>query len=312
MARYLVTGGCGFIGSHLCEALIGSGNEVRVLDDLSTGAIAHLPTDAELIRADVADLPAVEHAMSSVDGCFHLAAITSVSRSTQDWIATHRVNLTGSITVFEAAKRCGNVPVVYASSAAVYGDSARLPMSEDVEKNPISAYGADKLGGELHARVAAQLHGVPTIGLRFFNVYGPRQDPKSAYSGVISIFCDQVRRKIPITIFGSGQQTRDFIYVEDVVNALIQAQSRHELSPGVFNTCTGIATPIANLANLIGVLYGKQLPIHFDAARSGDIMHSVGDPDLAHLSLGFTAVTPLRVGLTRTIEWLETTEANVA
>lgn len=172
-ARYLITGGCGFIGSHLAEALLAQGDEVMVLDDLSTGRIENLPAGVTFAEGDVADPAAVAEAMTGVDGCFHLAAVASVERSMTDWLQTHRTNLTGTISVLDAArraKRSGPVPVVYASSAAVYGDNGRLPLGEDEGPRPLSAYGADKLGSESHAAVAARVHGMPTTCLRLFNV----------------------------------------------------------------------------------------------------------------------------------------------
>ncbi len=198
------------------------GDSVRVLDDLSTGSRDNLPSGVTLIEADVADPDAVRAAIEAVDGVFHLAAIASVARGVTDWLGTHRANLTGTITVFDAIRRGGApIPVVYASSAAVYGDCATVPIAEDAERRPLSAYGADKYACELHARVASHVHGIPTTGLRFFNVYGPRQDPRSPYSGVISIFCERVARGAPIDVFGDGGQTRDFIFVADVVAALL-------------------------------------------------------------------------------------------
>ena len=172
MSFYLVTGGCGFIGSHLVRRLLSEGHEVRVLDDLSTGKRANLPPNVELIVGDVANRRLMGRAMADVDGCFHLAAIASVQRSVEAWIATHRTNLTGSICVLDAA-RLKRTPVVYASSAAVYGDQQLLPISEGVPLKPLTAYGADKLGSELHARVAGAVHGVPTMGCRFFNPHFP-------------------------------------------------------------------------------------------------------------------------------------------
>src|SRR5580658_5449763 len=211
---YLVTGGAGFIGSHLCDALVADGHAVRVLDDLSTGKRANLPAGAELIEGDIADPAAVRQAVAGVDACFHLAAIASVARGVDDWLGTHRANLTGTITLFDELRRQPRpVPVVYASSAAIYGDCADLPIKESATKHPLSAYGADKYGCELHARVASHVHGVPTVGLRFFNVYGPRQDPRSPYSGVISIFCERLAAGRSVTVDGDGLQSRDFVYV---------------------------------------------------------------------------------------------------
>ncbi|HYZ25110.1 MAG TPA: NAD-dependent epimerase/dehydratase family protein, partial [Rhodopila sp.] len=185
MSTYLVTGGAGFIGSHLCDALGARGDVVRVLDDLSTGKRENLRPEVELIVGDIADPLTAADAVAGIDGCFHLAAIASVEKGVTDWLGTHHANLTGTISIFDAIRRTGRgIPVVYASSAAVYGDAATVPIAETEPCRPLSAYGADKYGSELHARVASHVHGIPTVGLRFFNVYGPRQDPASPYSGV--------------------------------------------------------------------------------------------------------------------------------
>ncbi|HVC55965.1 MAG TPA: NAD-dependent epimerase/dehydratase family protein [Stellaceae bacterium] len=311
MVAYLVTGGCGFIGSHLCEALVREGARVRVLDDLSTGSLDNIPPGVEVVRGDVADRDTVVAAMRDVDGCFHLAAVASVERSRQDWLGAHRTNVTGAVAVFDAARQVGRqrpVPVVYASSAAVYGNSATMPIREDAEKQPSSAYGADKYGCELHARIASELHGVPTIGLRFFNVYGPRQDPKSPYSGVISIFCDRLRRGLPIQIFGDGSQTRDFIFVEDVVTALLASMLRPPAAPAVFNVCSGRQTSVLELALMISRLCGHRPEIHHLPTRSGEIVHSFGDCSAARQQLGLPAPSDLRVSLWATLFWMEALE----
>ncbi|MBN8872037.1 MAG: NAD-dependent epimerase/dehydratase family protein [Rhodospirillales bacterium] len=298
MARYLVTGGAGFIGSHLCDALLARGDTVRVLDDLSSGHRANLPDGIEFQLGDIADPPAVEAAVEDVDGCFHLAAIASVARGLTDWLGTHRANLTGTIGVFDALRRTGRrVPVVYASSAAVYGDCPTLPITEDLPLRPLSAYGADKLGCELHARVATQVHGIPTVGLRFFNVYGSRQDPRSPYSGVISIFCDRLPRGDAIEIFGDGGQTRDFIHVSDVVAGLLAAMALHPAEASVANLCTGQPTSILALAKLVADQAGKPLGIHHAAPRVGEIRHSVGSMARARAMLGLGDPRPLRQGL---------------
>jgi UDP-glucose 4-epimerase len=314
MAVYLVTGGCGFIGSHLVDALLAAGHGVRNLDDLSTGQRANVPADAEVIVGDVADQRSVEAAMGGVDGCFHLAAIASVQKGLEDWVGTHRVNLGGAIHVFDAARRARAasppavaVPVVYASSAAVYGDNPDVPLVEAAALGPISAYGADKLGCELHARVAAETHGVPATGLRFFNVFGPRQDPSSAYSGVISIFADRIARGEAVTIFGDGGQTRDFVYVGDVVEALRAAMDA--LDPAapahaVYNVCTGRAISVADLAAAIGAIRGTAPRIQHAPARAGDIRASIGDGAKAAAALGFEAHTTLADGLAATLSAL--------
>ena len=300
MPTYLVTGGAGFIGSHLCDALIARGDTVCVLDNLSTGKRENLDPAATLMVGDVADPTLVAEAMQGVDGCFHLAAVASVELANRDWLGTHRTNQTGAITVFDAARRAQpgrTVPVVYASSAAVYGDSADLPLAEIAATQPLSAYGADKLGCELHGRVAARVHGVRTTGCRFFNVYGPRQDPGSPYSGVISIFFNRISAGQGITVFGDGGQTRDFIYVADVVKALLAFMARNETNPSVFNVCTGRATSLLELADTIGRVCGRQPEITFGPPRIGDIRASLGDPALAQAALGFIATTTLEQGL---------------
>jgi UDP-glucose 4-epimerase len=313
MARstYLVTGGAGFIGSHLCAALVGDHHAVRVLDDLSTGRRANLPPGVELIEGDIADPAAMEVAVAGVDGCFHLAAIASVARGGEDWLGTHRANLTGTITLFDTVRRHEPpIPIVYASSAAVYGDCASLPITEAAAKRPLSAYGADKYGSELHATVASHVHGVPTIGLRFFNVYGPRQDPRSPYSGVISIFCERLRRGAAIDIFGDGGQTRDFIYVADVVAALraamVQCRAGAPADPqaSVFNVCTGVAISVTELAHTIAELTGAPANIRHISPRAGEIRHSVGAPAVARQALGLAQPAALRDGLRQVLDWL--------
>jgi UDP-glucose 4-epimerase len=260
VTTWLVTGGAGFIGSHLCDALLAQGDMVRVLDDLSTGNRDNLASGVELVVGDIADASLMGDALKGVAGCFHLAAIASVERGVTDWLDTHRANLTGAITLFDAARRLpAPVPIVYASSAAVYGDATVLPISESAQCRPLSAYGADKYGCELHAGVASHVHGIPTVGLRLFNVYGPRQDPRSPYSGVISIFCDRIRAGTPIDMFGDGEQTRDFVYVADVVTALLAAMRLRPADAPVFNVCTEVATSVHGLAQTIAELVGKPL-----------------------------------------------------
>jgi UDP-glucose 4-epimerase len=305
VSTFLVTGGAGFIGSHLCDALIARGDSVRVLDDLSTGHRSNLPPGARLIEGDVADPAIVAEAMADVDGCFHLAAIASVERGVTDWLGTHHANITGTITVFDAVRRLGSkVPVVYASSAAVYGDAATVPIAETDPCRPLSAYGADKYGCELHARVASHVHGIPTVGLRFFNVYGPRQDPKSPYSGVISIFCERISAGTPIAVFGDGQQTRDFVYVADVVRALLAGMALRPADSPVFNVCTGVPTSVEALARLVGELAGRNVNARSEPPRSGEIRHSLGVPGLADRVLGLSGRVPLRTGLGDVLAWM--------
>ena len=312
---YIVTGGAGFIGSHLTDALVNQGHRVRVVDDLSTGhrgnIALHLASGAvELVVADVAAAGVMQNAMQDADGCFHLAAIASVARGNEDWLGTHRVNLSGSIAVFDAARAAGRpgvrVPVVYASSAAVYGDQVAAVLHEGLLPRPMSAYGADKLGSELHGRVGHLVHGVPTMGFRFFNVYGPRQDPASPYSGVISIFAERIGRGLPIRIDGDGWQTRDFIYVADVVAHLIAGMGVLRAVPqaGVFNVCTGRATSIRELAEVLGRLAGRVPEVVAAPPRAGDIRSSLGAPEAAVAALGVVAGVSLEDGLRATLESL--------
>lgn len=301
MSEFLVTGGCGFIGSHLVDRLLADGHKVRVFDDLSTGKRENLPANVELIEDCITDATALERAAFGVDGIYHLAAIASVERSNEAWAETHKVNLTGTINAFEAARYAGPkpVPVVYASSAAVYGDTASPQLSEFDKPGPLTAYGADKYGCELSARVAGLVHQVPTVGLRFFNVYGPRQDPKSPYSGVISIFLDRVRENQALRIFGDGEQCRDFVFVEDVVEALTLAFERAGTVPLIANVCTGKATTVNELASLTMRALGNTVLVRHGDARRGDIRSSIGNISVARQKLGFEARLTLIEGLRR-------------
>ncbi len=303
MDGFLVTGGAGFIGSHLADALLAAGARVRVLDDLSTGRRENLDPRCELVVGDVADPAVLRGAMAGMAGCFHLAAIASVARGNADWRGTHRINQGGSIAVFEAARDAGRLPVVYASSAAVYGDLDGAVAREDAPCVPRTAYGADKLGSELHARVAWQVHGVPTLGLRFFNVYGRRQDPSSPYSGVVSIFAARLARGERLTLHGDGSQTRDFVHVGDVAAHLIAAMRKLRAAEGatVLNVCTGRATSVRALAAILAELLGAAPAIDHAPARPGDIAHSLGDPARAVAWLGIAATTRLEPGLAETL-----------
>jgi UDP-glucose 4-epimerase len=305
VTSWLVTGGAGFIGSHLCESLLARGDTVRVLDDLSTGRRENLPPSVQLIEGDVADQAIVRSAVEGVAGCFHLAAIASVERGVTDWLGTHRANLTGAITLFDSIRNLPTrIPVVYASSAAVYGDAATVPIAEATACRPLSAYGADKYGCELHAKVASHVHGIPTVGLRFFNVYGPRQDPRSPYSGVISIFCERILRGAPIEIFGDGEQTRDFVFVSDVVAAMLAAMRVQPAGAPVFNVCTGIPTSVLDLARTIAELAGTELDTNHKPPRAGEIRHSTGSPALARATLSHPEFAVLRSGLAKVLGWL--------
>jgi len=305
MTFYLVTGGAGFVGSHLVEDLVESGHRVRVLDDLSTGCRGNLPPAVELIEGDVTHAETVQRAFEGIDGCFHLAATASVERCHHEWLRSHRVNLSGTINILDQARRASSdraSPVVYASSAAVYGDCGVAGISEDYPFAPLSSYAADKAACEFQARIAGSVHGVPTTGLRFFNLYGPRQDARSPYSGVISIFADRLLSGRPIEIFGDGEQIRDFTYVGDAVTALRRGMVAASTAAPVVNVCTGIGTSVSQLAELMADLCDAQPVFRHVAARSGDIRISIGDPSRAADHLGFRARTLLPHGLAITLQ----------
>jgi UDP-glucose 4-epimerase len=298
--RILVTGGAGFIGSHLVARLVAEGARVRVLDDCSSGRPENLPPGIELTVADVADPEAARRAAHGVKAIFHLAAISSIAPSGEDWLRAHQVNATGTVAILDAAGRNGTNAPIPVVSAAVYGENPSQPLTETVQLQPISAYGADKLAGELHARIATTIHSIPTVGLRLFNIYGPGQNQHSRYAGVISKIIEQVRARDQIVIYGNGYQTRDFVHVRDAVNALLIALRYSKKSARrapSFNVCTGFGISINRLARDIGVVLDRPVTVRHEAARPGDIRHSVGDPGLAAGELEFRARTLLADGL---------------
>jgi UDP-glucose 4-epimerase len=306
MPTFLVTGGAGFIGSHLVEALLARDAEtqVRIVDDLSTGNRDNVPKDprVQITEGDIADVELMRTAMKGCDGVFNLAAVASVQRSNEDWLGTHRANLTGTITVFDVARTAsstgGPIPVIYASSAAVFGANQVCPQSEDSATIPLTAYGADKLACELHARVASHVHGVNSCGFRFFNVYGARQDPSSPYSGVIAIFASRLGSGKGISVFGDGQQCRDFVYVKDVVKYLMAAMfDVPPVGAEVFCICTGRTTTLLELANTLGEVLSVKPEVAHGEERKGDIRTSFGDPTKLKAKFGFSADTVLKDGL---------------
>jgi UDP-glucose 4-epimerase len=308
--HYLVTGGAGFIGSHLVDALIDGGHRVTVLDDLSTGMSDNVHPQAELVVGDAASVSTVSSLIENADGVFHLAAIASVDKSRTDWRSTTHANLCATVAVLEAiSKRATPIPMVYASSAAVYGDTSVMPITEGMPAYPKTAYGVDKYASELHAGVGCSLHGIPSTGLRFFNVYGARQDPASPYSGVISIFARRALQGQPLMIYGDGGQTRDFIYVADVVAMLSAGMLVHhglsDVTAPVYNACTGEEMSVKRLALMLIELTGSSSQIQYAAAREGDIYRSLGCTQRATDALGIAASTVMREGLARTLAWMQ-------
>lgn len=301
--RVLVTGGAGFIGSHLVERLLAEGHGVTVLDDLSTGKVGNLPAsgDVELVPGDIADARAVEAAMAGVGAVVHLAAVASVEASVRDPLGTNRTNLTGSLTVFQAAADAGVGRLLYASSAAVYGDPESLPLAESSPKRPLSPYAADKLAGEHHLAYYHRSGKLDAGAFRFFNVYGPRQDPSSPYSGVISVFLERARRRQPLHVHGDGLQTRDFVYVADVVDVLVRALDRRGAAELVaLNLAGGRSVSLLDLIEVIGeVVGGEPPPVTFEPARQGDIRHSLADVSALAQAYGVPTTT-LATGLAAT------------
>lgn len=298
----LITGGCGFIGSHLAHALVAEGKSVRILDNLSSGRRENAPSSAELVIGDITHEADIARAIKGASEIYHLAAIASVQACTEQWVSSHKTNLTGTIMLLDGAAQSPLKPsVVYASSAAVYGDNPALPLSESTTATPLSSYGLDKLSCEHYARMAYANYGVSSVGLRFFNVYGQRQDPNSPYSGVISRFAKAALSDGKISIFGDGEQSRDFIYVGDIVALLKKAMHFAPSKCEIINGCTGIATSLLALAETIESATKQALHKQFLPARAGDIRHSRGDAKKASDLIGFSASTSLLDGLKATL-----------
>ncbi len=298
--KVLITGGAGFIGSHLADHLLAAGREVVVLDNLSTGKRENLPDRAprfRFVEGDIRSLDTARDCMEGVGAVVHLAAVASVQASIDDPIATHQTNFDGTLNLLEAARAAGVRRFLYASSAAVYGDNAELPVAESTRPQPLSPYAADKLAGEHYLNYYASKHGLATTAFRFFNIYGPRQDPSSPYSGVISIFVDRVRAGMPVTVFGDGCQTRDFVFVGDLVALLASALERDSLTGVTVNVGTGVECSLLQLLAALENLVGRPIVRRHQDARVGDIVRSCAD--IGHLRNCFDAVpsTPIREGL---------------
>lgn len=298
----LITGGAGFIGSHLADALLAQGFSVRVLDDLSTGKRENLDGRVELIVGDVADETALRGAVSGCQGVVHLAAIASVQASVEDPVGTHRANFIGTLNLCEAMRQEGIQRVLFASSAAVYGQNGEgSAIDEDVVKAPLTPYAADKLASEYYLDFYRREHGLEPAIFRFFNVYGPRQDPSSPYSGVISIFARRAEQGLPITVFGDGEQTRDFIYVGDLVKLLVTALLADEVAESAINVGLDQSTSLNQLLAEIGKLTGGLPDITYRPARHGDIRHSRADNRRLLQRYRLDAPTPLAEGLAQLI-----------
>ncbi len=306
MARYLVTGGCGFIGSRLVRALLAGGSSVRVLDNFSTGGRSTLEAlggGAELVEGNVEDPVAVEKAVSDVDYVLHQAALPSVQRSVELPLESHATNLTGTLTLLEAARRARVRRFVYASSSSVYGDSAELPKVETMPPNPLSPYAVGKLGGEFYCRVYHRLHGLETVALRYFNVFGPGQRPNSPYAAVIPRFISALRSGESPVIYGDGGQSRDFTYVDNVVEANVAACAANGTVAGeAFNIACGESVTLLQLLEELETLTGRRNAPRFEPSRRGDVRDSLADIGKARRLLGYDPRVPFREGLRRTLE----------
>ena len=295
----LVTGGAGFIGSHSVEALIEEGSRVTVLDNLSTGKRANVPVHerVELIEGDIRDAATVRRALEGVTHVLHLAAQVSVRASLEDPAHSASHNVAGFLNVVDAARNAGRVRVVYASSAAVYGAPEALPLEEGSPCRPSSPYGLEKWIDDQYAALYRDLYGASLLGMRYFNVYGPRQDPSSPYAGVISRFAACIGSDEPLTVFGDGRQTRDFVYVGDVARANVAALKSS--SQGVLNVGTGTSVSLLRLIEALGHCAGRTPQVRFDPPVPGDIRDSAMRPERMREILGFVPATDLLEGLAR-------------
>ena len=302
-APVLITGGAGFIGSHLADALLAKGHAVRILDDLSTGKRSNLALNnprIELIVGDVADAALVSRAAEGCKAVVHLAAVASVQASVDDPVRTHQSNFIGTLNVCEAMRQAGIKRVVFASSAAVYGNNGEgQAISEDIAKAPLTPYASDKLASEYYLEFYARQHGLEPAIFRFFNIFGPRQDPSSPYSGVISIFAERAQKGLPIAVFGNGEQTRDFFYVGDVVKLLMQALELPQVEAGAVNVGLNKATSLNQLLAALAEVVGTAPAVTYEEARSGDIRHSRADNQRLLARYRIEEPTPLKVGLAR-------------
>ena len=299
----LITGGAGFIGSHLTDVLLAKGYTVRILDDMSTGKRSNLPLDnprVELIEGDVADAATVARAMAGCRAVAHLAAVASVQASVDDPVRTHQSNFVGTLNVCEAMRQANIKRVVFASSAAVYGNNGEgFAIDEDTPKAPLTPYASDKLASEYYFDFYRRQHALEPVVFRFFNIFGPRQDPSSPYSGVISIFSERAQKGLPITIFGDGEQTRDFVYVEDLVGVLAQAIVAPQVEEGAINVGMNKATTLKQMLGALEEVLGELPPVSHSPARSGDIRHSRANNQRLLERFEMAEPTPMRVGLAR-------------
>lgn len=299
----LITGGAGFIGSHLTDALLAKGYSIRILDDFSTGKRSNLPLDnarVELIEGNVADAALVAQAMLGCQAVAHLAAVASVQASVDDPVRTHQSNFIGTLNVCEAMRQTQIKRVVFASSAAVYGNNGEgEAIGEDTPKAPLTPYASDKLASEYYFDFYRRQHALEPVVFRFFNIFGPRQDPSSPYSGVISIFSERAQKGLPITVFGDGGQTRDFVYVEDLVKVLVQAIEAPKVEVGAINVGLNQATTLKQVLESLAEVVGQLPEVNFGPSRPGDIRHSRANNQRLLQRFRLPEQTPMSIGLAR-------------
>jgi UDP-glucose 4-epimerase len=311
MASYLVTGGAGFIGSHLTEELVRRGHAVRVADSLITGKrrnLDHIP-DVDFVEGDLADFAVAQRAVDGVDYVLHQAAIPSVPRSVKDPITSNRANIDASINVLVAARDAGVKRLVYAGSSSAYGNTPTLPKREDMEPNPLSPYALQKLVAEQYAQMFTRLYGFETVTTRYFNVFGPRQDPGSPYSGVISLFATALLEGRQPIIYGDGEQTRDFTYVANVVDGVLRACEAPDAAGQVVNVATGGRISLNELLRVMNRIVGTQIEAIYKEERAGDVRDSQADISKAKRLLGYTPIVSLEDGLRQTLAWCRTESA---
>jgi len=306
--RFVVTGGAGFIGSHIADALVNRGDEVVILDNLFSGSMENIRQIIDnplvkFIRGSINEKKLLQQACKNADGIFHEAAITSVPRSVKDPVASNEVNITGTLNVLIAAHNCNVKKIIYASSSSVYGDTPTLPKREDMIPNPKSPYAITKLTGEYYINVFHELYSMDTVSLRYFNVFGPRQDPQSEYSAVIPKFITKTLHHESPVIYGDGSQTRDFTYVKDVVQANIRAMD--SAAQGVFNVAYGSRITLIKLARIIMDALGEDLPLIYESPRSGDIHDSLAAISAAQNAFKYAPEYTVKTGLEETIAWYQ-------
>jgi len=310
--RYLVTGGAGFIGSNTVDELVRRGHSVVVLDDLSSGKednLAEVRNKITFIKGSITDIEVVRKAMHEAEYVLHLGARTSVPRSVKDPIETNKINIDGTLNVLVAAKELKVKRVVFAASSSAYGETPTLPKVETMQPQPISPYGVTKFVGELYGQTFGRCYGLENVALRYFNIFGPRQDPSSPYSGVLAKFCTAFLEDTPPVVFGDGEQTRDFTYVDNAVQANLLACEAPNVSGKVFNVGVGGRVSLNEVLRELGKITGKTLEAKYEPPREGDIRDSQADISQAREFLGYSPQVSFEEGLARTFEWYRETQA---